>query len=193
MNVPAQLPAPSLPPLVNDVGGVDLPTSFTLVMVLALIALILVTVLIVRAKKPLQLPPLQAAPGILARLRQKQLLPAANPWWSLFGKAVHTLRYLSTRREWRYATPWVLLLGEKGSGKSSLAASITTGHRQTLLLREQQLALDGTNWHFYDQGVVIDPLGYRRQPPTAPTARPGAPFWRRWKNTGQSGRWTPSC
>lgn len=175
MNVPAQLPAPSLPPLVNDIGGVDLPTSFTLVMVLALIALILVTVLIVRAKKPLQLPPLQAAPGILARLRQKQLLPAANPWWSLFGKAVHTLRYLSTRREWRYTAPWILLLGEKGSGKSSLAASISTGHRQTLLLRERQLALDGTDWHFYDQGVVIDPLG---DLPAAPAASTDGKAWR---------------
>jgi type VI secretion system protein ImpL len=70
--------------------------------------------------------------------------------------ARRALRYLNTRREWRYQVPWVVMLGERQAGKSSIVASLTTGQRQELLLREQRLALRGTGWSFFDNGVAID-------------------------------------
>lgn len=70
--------------------------------------------------------------------------------------ALRALRYLNTGSEWRYKVPWILMLGERGAGKSSLVASLTTGQRQTLLLRERRLAFSGTGWAFFDGGVVID-------------------------------------
>ncbi len=168
MNAPAMPTAPvalssttthAIPPLLQPGEGVAVPTSFMLTLVLALIALVLVTLMIIRAKKPLQLPPLQSRPGMLAALRNRIQSGPKNPWWAIFGQSLHALRYLTTRREWRYGTPWVMLLGEKSAGKSSIAASISSGHRQTLLLREKHLAIDGSDWHFYDGGVLIDPLG----------------------------------
>lgn len=72
---------------------------------------------------------------------------------------VQALRYLSTRREWRYTSPWIMLLGERRAGKSSIAASLTDGRREALILRERQLTVDGADWHFCSGGVLIDPDG----------------------------------
>lgn len=75
-------------------------------------------------------------------------------------EVLESLRYLSTRREWRYTSPWVLLLGEAQGGKSSLAASLHDSHReQTILPRQRKLQVSGTSWHFCSAGVLIDPDG----------------------------------
>lgn len=174
MNAPVTPTLDKLPPLLQPGEGIVVPTSFTLTLVLALIALVLITIMIIRAKKPLQLPPLQSRPGMLAALRRRIEGPAQNPWRAMFGKTLAILRFLTTRREWRYGTPWVLMLGEKGAGKSSLTASISSGHRQTLLLREKNLLIDGSDWHFYDGGVVIDPLG---DLPAAPVGSSDGKVW----------------
>lgn len=62
--------------------------------------------------------------------------------------------YLATRREWRYETPWVLLLGETGAGKRSLMASTSRSQPPTTS-RQAELQATGTEWHFFDNGVVI--------------------------------------
>ncbi|HEX8963539.1 MAG TPA: type VI secretion system protein [Rhodocyclaceae bacterium] len=133
-------------------------TPFVLAGALALVALGLVVWMIVRARKA-DLPPLQAAQGLLSRVRLPSLARPENSWRGVVGKAVEALSYLSTLREWRYSVPWVMLLGEQGAGKTSLARSITTGRRQELLLREHRLAMEGTSWRFFNRGVVIDPEG----------------------------------
>lgn len=156
-------------------GELLVPGSFTLTLVLALVALVVLTILIVRAKKPLQLPPLQSRPGILNALRQ-QVDGGRGRWWSALLRPLQAMRYLTTRREWRYETPWVMLLGEQGAGKSSVAASITSGHRQTLLLREKDLSIEGSQWRFFDGGVVIDPIG------ELPTAAAGSTDGKVWRN-----------
>ncbi|MGB1109895.1 MAG: type VI secretion protein IcmF/TssM N-terminal domain-containing protein, partial [Gammaproteobacteria bacterium] len=66
------------------------------------------------------------------------------------------LRYLTTRREWRYATPWTLLVGDPGSGKTSVVRSIKSGRRSKVLLREARLAVADSEWAFFDGGVAID-------------------------------------
>ncbi|MBL8511019.1 MAG: hypothetical protein JNM52_05170 [Betaproteobacteria bacterium] len=80
------------------------------------------------------------------------LIRASDSLW----KAID---YLGTRREWRYRTPWMLVLGERGSGKTSLLASIGPVHRLKLGAREQELKIEGVRFDFLVKGVLIDPSG----------------------------------
>ncbi|MDQ1812077.1 type VI secretion system protein [Massilia sp. CCM 9210] len=71
-----------------------------------------------------------------------------------------TFDYLRARREWRYQTPWVMLLGERGAGKSSLTASVRAEHRQLPDPRQSELAdalgHEHVRFCFLRQGVLID-------------------------------------
>ena len=71
-------------------------------------------------------------------------------------QGMDVVRYLTTRRDWRYQTPWYLLAGVDHSGKSHWVKSVRTGVRAQLLTREKQLAAAGSEWHFFDQGVIIE-------------------------------------
>jgi len=66
------------------------------------------------------------------------------------------VRTLAQRREWRYRAPWIVLLGPTGSGRSSLAASGGASRRETLSPQEAALALPGTQFVYYEQGLLID-------------------------------------
>jgi type VI secretion system protein ImpL len=91
---------------------------------------------------------LRRAPGWLRRG------PHRLGAWS--RQLLRALRYLSTRREWRYTMPWTLLVGDVGSGKSSVVASVKGGRRSHLLIKEAHLAVPDSEWAFFDNGVVID-------------------------------------
>ncbi len=78
----------------------------------------------------------------LSRARIKQVLDA--------------VRYLTTRRDWRYQTSWYLLAGTQDCGKREWIDSISKGRRTQLLIREKQLMAEGSGWHFFDHGVVVD-------------------------------------
>ena len=71
-------------------------------------------------------------------------------------RAVNAVKYLTTKRDWRYTMPWFLLIGEQGSGKSTMIRAVTQGRRAQLLPREKKLKDPGSGWHFFDHAVVID-------------------------------------
>ncbi|WDD96565.1 type VI secretion system protein [Thalassomonas actiniarum] len=71
-------------------------------------------------------------------------------------RAVNAMKYLTTKRDWRYNMPWFLLIGEQGSGKSALIKAVTKGRRAQLQPREKKLKDPGSGWHFFDHAVVID-------------------------------------
>lgn len=71
-------------------------------------------------------------------------------------QAIDALRYLTTRRDWRYQTSWYLLAGHDDSGKNEWIRSVKNGRRTQLQVKEQQLISKGSHWHFFDQGVVIE-------------------------------------
>ncbi len=78
---------------------------------------------------------------------------------SLFRRAnmaTKALKYLSTRREWRYNSPWYLLLGDGNSDKQKLLQGVTTGRRHELQMKEKQLMQSPSGWHFFENAVVID-------------------------------------
>ncbi|MBI3897231.1 MAG: hypothetical protein HY308_02925 [Gammaproteobacteria bacterium] len=123
-----------------------------IVLLLALLAGVVAGWLIMRARKPLRLPAFDGAAATHSAWHP------ANWWRALrdaFDELMVTLRYLRTRREWRYRAPWVLLIGETGSGRSSLAISIG-GRRQQMTAQEQALTVSGGVWHFFDRGSLID-------------------------------------
>lgn len=109
--------------------------------------------LIWRARKPMKLP----VPCCTAAEEETPEPEKAER--GRMAKLWAAIDYLRTRREWRYKTPWVMLLGEAGAGKSSLIASASREHRQTKPHRADELKVEGTEWQFFDQGVLIDPDG----------------------------------
>ncbi|MEH6460710.1 type VI secretion system protein [Chitinimonas sp. JJ19] len=138
------------------------------------IILVLLVWLLLRSRRPAVAKPAAAAPAAAASTPAKPA-PAASlspQHWA--DVMLGALRYLSTRREWRYRSPWVLLLGEQGAGKSSLVASLQDGQREAVLLREQKLPVTDTQWHFCSGGAVVDPNGL------LPAAEPDSSEGKRW-------------
>jgi len=82
--------------------------------------------------------------------------------------------YLTTRREWRYKQPWMLVVGERGSGKSSLLASVPPALQHAQPSRAAELKAEGMAWRYYRDGALIDADG------TLSTAADGTPEAKRW-------------
>lgn len=138
----------------NKLAGLTwTPRTVGVVLAVALV-LVLVVWLLIRARRPkVEAPAKPDAPpdteGKLASL------------WRRRDRLLDELRYLTTRSEWRYRSPFVLLLGEQGAGKSSLVSTTfrERGGREALLVAEQKLACPGASWRFTSQCVLIDPEG----------------------------------
>jgi type VI secretion system protein ImpL len=83
------------------------------------------------------------------------------------------LRYLWARRDWRYKSSWLLLMGFPGDGKSSLAASVPESLQRMSRMRETSqeaylnAAVPHSQWHFLEKGILIDPDGVVGEPGAA--------------------------
>lgn len=71
-------------------------------------------------------------------------------------KAFDSVRYLTTKRDWRYESSWYLMTGPAGSDKEAWLNSIQKHRRADLLFREKQLISADSGWHFFDSGLIID-------------------------------------
>jgi len=76
-----------------------------------------------------------------------------------FGRGLRAIDYLATRREWRYRQPWLLVIGERGAGKSSLIASVSASLRHSPPARASELKAKGMTWSYFSRGVLIDADG----------------------------------
>ena len=76
-----------------------------------------------------------------------------------FARLLESVQYLLTSREARYATPWVLLVGEKGAGKSSLARSCSAQLKDPCPPGKEAIDIHGAKWHAFGSGELIDPDG----------------------------------
>lgn len=153
----ASSPAASSPPdpgIVDlsgiGLGSIDLSNIDVLRTSLAgsgvLIGLVIAFLVVRRLRRPaiVTLADAEGKCGICARVRA----------W--LQRGLDALDYLSTRREWRYAQPWLLVLGEQGAGKSSLIASVSSTWRHAPPEHADQLHAAGMRWSYFRHGVLID-------------------------------------
>ncbi|WP_035059824.1 type VI secretion system protein [Andreprevotia chitinilytica] len=84
------------------------------------------------------------------------------------------LANVGTSADARYKTPWVLLLGQAGAGKSSLVASIPPWLEQGVTDKQKAWSVDGTAWCYCNKGVLIDPDS------GLPDAADGTPLASKW-------------
>lgn len=134
-----------------DAGALQLGLAAFGALVVLLLVLWLVRALW-RIRRPVVKPP--AVPSLCGCAPPAaRTVPDWITRWSL------ALDYLRTRREWRYASPWLLALGETGAGKSSLLASVPPQLQAELHGRQRQLAIEGVTWHGIGKGFILDPKG----------------------------------
>ena len=73
-----------------------------------------------------------------------------------FASAVRQLRGVLRGADWRYSIPWVLVLGGRESGRSTLVASINLP-RQLALSPDTDQAELGCTWNVFESGIVLEP------------------------------------
>nr|WP_244962460.1 type VI secretion system protein [Oleiagrimonas soli] len=132
---------------------------FTISIVVALVALLLIVVLMWRARRS-KAAPKKPANKKPSRWSLHGLIDALRRRYAVIERAV---RYVLARHDWRYRSPWLLLMGFPGHGKSSLVASIPDAllRRNTRGdARHEAYLKAGTryaHWYFLDQGMLLDP------------------------------------
>ncbi|MFD1623366.1 type VI secretion protein IcmF/TssM N-terminal domain-containing protein [Azospirillum griseum] len=75
-----------------------------------------------------------------------------------FAAAMRGLKAAVPGSGWRYEAPWVLLLGDHGAGKTTLASAIGL-NRPFDIDTDPELAAQGCGWHVFERGIVLDPAG----------------------------------
>ncbi|GAB7536915.1 type VI secretion protein IcmF/TssM N-terminal domain-containing protein [Burkholderia sp. 3C] len=131
-----------------------------------------------------KLKPLLKAPAVPALCGCEPAAATRKPGW--IARASLAIDYLHTRREWRYGTPWLLMLGQAGAGKTSLLESIGPAHTQALSEHQRTLAVDGATWYSLDRGLVLDPDGSLPEAAARAALDGNAadePAARRWRKT----------
>ncbi|WP_346950068.1 type VI secretion system protein [Dyella sp.] len=137
-------------------GGFD--PLFLVLAVLAALAFLLIAWLMWRARsKTIATRPAQNRDGQSGWVRFRD---GARRRYAVIERA---LRYLWARRDWRYKSSWVLLMGFPGDGKSSLAASLPKDMQRATHQREAKQeaylsqAVPNSQWLFLERGILIDP------------------------------------
>jgi type VI secretion system protein ImpL len=146
-----------------DLGNLDLFRT-SLAVAGVLVAIVIVAVLVRRLRSAAALVPggKDGKCGICARV------------WAYIERFLDAIDYLSTRREWRYAQPWLLVLGEQGAGKSSLIESVSATWRHHPPPHADQLQAEGMAWSYFRYGVLIDGDG------KLAAAEPGSDHGKQW-------------
>lgn len=73
-----------------------------------------------------------------------------------FAHFVDAIDYARVRREWRYRLPWILLLGERGAGKTSLSLSAKALAQTRPDPRYASLKVPGSACQVMNSGLLID-------------------------------------
>ena len=156
-------PAAPAPPSTAGTAGVS--PLFLVLALLAAVAFALIAWLMWRARsKAIAVRPAANREG---QGRWVRFRDALRRRYAVIERA---LRYLWARRDWRYKSSWLLLMGFPGDGKSSLAASVPDSLQRASRLREAKqeaylsAAVPNSQWHFLEKGILIDPDGVLGEP-----------------------------
>ncbi len=96
--------------------------------------------------------------------------PSGSPVARWLAHCLDALDYARTRREWRYGLPWILLLGERGAGKTSIALSAKSLAQTRPDRRYASLKAPGSVWKVMNNGVLLDVDGSVASPAAASAA-----------------------
>ncbi len=81
--------------------------------------------------------------------------------WALtsmsFRGLFEMLFYVFTSREWRYRSPWVLMLHSPQADNKVLGQCLEKNLGRNVTYQEKRLTIEGTQWYFLNNGIVIDP------------------------------------
>lgn len=128
-------------------------------LVLAVFLLILLTVLLLWYVVRLARKRALAQPAAAAHEAQRRSLASLR--WSFSSAITHIEATLASR--WRrYRIPWIMLLGEAGSGKSTLIEC--SGIDRALNVATGAVQHVGVSWNYFNRGVVLDVAGEYLRP-----------------------------
>jgi type VI secretion system protein ImpL len=128
----------------------------------ALLLLVLLFVLLRRAASAKEGAAAKPAPGATAPAALVDGGSGPVPLQELqhsFAAALRYLRRVTPGYRWRYAIPWYLVLGEKGSGKTTVLSELEAMRPAGAMQAEPPQASRALTWHFFDGGVVLDVAG----------------------------------
>lgn len=144
--------------------GILAPYAVVIGVVVALVALLLLVLLFLllrraaSAKDGAAAKPAAGAPAPALVDAGSAPVPPQELQHS-FAAALRYLRRVTPGYRWRYAIPWYLVLGEKGSGKTTVLSELEAMRPAGAMQAEPPQASRGLTWHFFDRGVVLDVAG----------------------------------
>ena len=152
--------------------GILAPYAVLIGIVVALLATIILALIFLllrrsTAAKSAPPAPAPAAGGALLEAAPASAVPLPELRQS-FAAALRYLRRVTPGYGWRYAIPWYLVLGEKGSGKTSLLDELEALRPAGVMQAEPPQPGRALTWHFFDGGVVLDVAGQLVLDPARP-------------------------
>lgn len=140
--------------LSDYLGSLSGNSILVIVAAIGLVAFLFLSIQTLRSRKSLRLPPLTS---------DKKPLPVVTHLGgkvlSWFVQFYGDIKCLFGYSEKNYKTPWVLILGEKNSGISSVAESLKKSNKFNSLLEGNPLVRQRQGWWPFDQGMLIDLQG----------------------------------
>ena len=133
-----------------------------LAVALLVLALLVFVVVVLLARQAARKADTDDPPPAEAEVEQESAESGGRRLQAVFRLAMHLMDRGTRRSEYRYRTPWVLLLGEPGSGKSSLLSGARAAGLPAEVIPENG-ELDGepcdAAWWLFDTGAVLDVRG----------------------------------
>ena len=151
--LPASLSAPA-----TGLGAAPHPWLWVVLLLAAVALLALIVYLIWQARKAARPAPVKLNPGDAGAVPETGLiLPTDLP--ESFSDAMHQMSaQVPANSEYRYALPWVLLLGPPDAGKSGLVRDSSLA--SSLQERVEIETGAGLAWNFLPSGVLIEVGGW---------------------------------
>ncbi len=135
------------------------PLLFSVILVTLAVSVLALVVWVVRRSERMAEDAVQQSEAVETARGWRRLRPVDTRALSAsFAAALRGLKAAVPGSGWRYEAPWVLLLGDHGSGKSALASAIGL-NRPFDLDTDPELAAQGCGWHVFERGIVLDPAG----------------------------------
>lgn len=154
---------------------------FAACLVLAAIAFVLIVWLLWRARTT-KTP--AAVAKAAANARTWRWISVRDRLRRIVQSIDRAMRYVVARKDWRYSSSWLLLMGFPGDGKSSIAASVPFDLRRLPRQGDRshedflRKAVPHSDWLFLEKGMLIDPVGVLGEPSPKKKDQPDDSLWR---------------